>query len=82
MSRRRNEDEDWDDEEWVEDDVDDATMPCPYCRREIQEDSVRCPYCERYLSAEDSPPGRRPWWILIGVLLGLIVVGIWLMVGR
>ena len=82
MSRHRNEDADWDDEEWAEDDVDDATMPCPYCRRQIHEDSARCPYCERYLSEEDSPPGRRPWWIVVGVLLGLIVVGLWLMSGN
>lgn len=72
--------EDWSDEEEADDDGD-ATVPCPYCRREIYEDSVRCPYCERYLSDEDAPPNRKPWWIIVGALLCLAVVGLWLLMG-
>jgi len=55
-SRHRDEDEDdWEDDEadLGDDSDDEPTVPCPYCRREILEDSPRCPYCERYISAED-----------------------------
>ena len=40
-------DEDWEPE--AEDDG--GTVPCPYCRREIHEDSQRCPHCGNYISA-------------------------------
>ena len=43
-----------------------TTIPCPYCRRPIYEDSPRCPHCGNYLSAEDAAPARKPWWILVG----------------
>jgi hypothetical protein len=74
--------EDFDDDELDEDfddaDDDEPTVPCPYCRREIHEDAQRCPYCERYISAEDAPAGRKPWWILVGVVLCLLMVLGWL----
>ena len=63
-------------EDWEEEDGAD-TVPCPYCRREILEDSPRCPYCERYISAEDAPPGRKPWWLLVGAGLCLYAVYRW-----
>jgi hypothetical protein len=72
MSRRTA-----DEDEWDEDD-DEPTVPCPYCRREILEDSVRCPHCEQYLSAEDEPPARKPWWLVLGVLLCLYLVYRWI----
>ena len=59
-------------------DEDEPTVPCPYCRREIHEDAQRCPYCERYISAEDAPAGPRPWWIVLGVVLCLLMVLGWL----
>jgi hypothetical protein len=54
------------------------TVPCPYCKREIPEDAPRCPYCEHYISEEDPPPSRKPWWIILGVVLGLYVVYRWI----
>ena len=54
------------------------TVPCPYCRRHIHEDAQRCPYCENYLSEEDAPPGRKPWWLLLGVLAALYAVYRWI----
>jgi hypothetical protein len=83
------EDEDWDGDgsDWGGDEEacdeaagedDHATVPCPYCKRQIHEDSPRCPYCERYISEEDSRPSRKPWWIIIGTLLCLYIVYQWI----
>ncbi len=60
-----------------DDDDDDSTEPCPYCRAPIFEDAVRCPSCDNYLSREDAPPARKPWWIIIGILLALAVALMW-----
>jgi len=65
------------DHDWPEEDDEEPTIPCPYCRREIHEDSERCPYCEHYISQEDAPPARKPWWIIIGVVACLYVVYRW-----
>jgi hypothetical protein len=69
--------EDLDDDDWPDDEDDEPTIPCPHCRREIHEDSQRCPYCELYISKEDAPPDRKPWWIIIGVIVCLYVVYRW-----
>jgi hypothetical protein len=89
MSRRAVDEDEWDDGDEDGGDEDDATddeedeedgeptVPCPYCRREIHEDAQRCPYCENYISQEDAPPTRKPWWIIIGILLALYAVYRW-----
>ena len=66
------------DEDLDDSDDDEPTAPCPYCRREIHEDAQRCPYCEQYLSTEDAPAGRKPWWIVLGVVVCLLMVLAWL----
>ena len=79
-----NEDDDEDDDEWDDegdggDDSDEEpTVPCPYCRREMLEDSPRCPHCERYISAEDSPTPRKPLWVIATALICLAIVLWWL----
>jgi len=73
MPRRTIDVEEWDDDF----DDDDSTVPCPHCSRSIPEDVVRCPYCENYISDEDAPPARKPWWLIIGVLVCLYVVYCW-----
>jgi hypothetical protein len=65
------EDLDWPDDE------EEPTIPCPYCHREVLEDAERCPYCEGYLSKEDAPSARKPWWIVVGVIACLYVVYRW-----
>jgi hypothetical protein len=56
----------------------DDTIPCPYCKRQIHEDSPRCPHCEQYISAEDTPSTTKPWWLLIGVAACLYAVYRWI----
>ncbi len=83
MSEESWNDEEWD-EEWDADESDgeaggdEPTVLCPYCRREMFEDSPRCPHCGQYISAEDSPPIRKSWWLVIGVLLCLVAVAVWI----
>jgi hypothetical protein len=43
----------------------------------LYEDSVRCPHCGMYLSEEDTP-SRKPWWIILGVLICLAVTLYWI----
>ncbi|HYT87361.1 MAG TPA: hypothetical protein VEL76_01450 [Gemmataceae bacterium] len=75
-----DEDEEWEAGEYSEgeDEADgDDTVPCPYCRTEVYEDTVRCPACGHYLSREDAPASRQAWWVIIGALCVLAVVAIW-----
>ena len=75
-----NDDLDDDDYEYDVDDQDDeATVACPYCRREIHEDAQRCPYCEQYISAEDAPAAPKPLWIVLGVILCLLLILGWIL---
>jgi predicted nucleic acid-binding Zn ribbon protein len=68
-----------DEDEWDDDDEDEEpTIPCPYCKRQIHEDSQRCPHCEQYISEEDTPPSRKRWWIIIGVLICLYLIYLWI----
>jgi hypothetical protein len=71
---------DTDDEEFEpgDRDGDEPTVPCPYCGREMLEDSPRCPYCGNYISREDHPPSRKPWWIILGGLAVLYIAYHWL----
>lgn len=89
MPRRAIEDSDWDqpgdnwepdgdDPDFTPDDDEAEVVPCPYCKREIPEDTPRCPYCENYISGEDTPTARKPWWIIIGAAACLFVVYRWI----
>jgi hypothetical protein len=82
MPRRSATEDDWDDvSPYGGADDEETTVPCPYCGREIHEDSQRCPYCERYVSQEDAPPSRKPWWLIGGAALCILAVYFWI-VGR
>lgn len=54
------------------------TIPCPYCRRAIHEESQRCPHCGEYISAEDAPAGPKPAWLVAGVAVCLLLVATWI----
>lgn len=81
--RRYDVNRDWDDDSDDDFDVDavddegEPTVPCPYCGEEIHEDSQRCPHCEQYVSDVDAPPRKKPWWIIIGVVVCLYIVYRW-----
>lgn len=75
MPRHVVDDEEWDDE--FDGNDDDLNLPCPHCGESIPEDVARCPYCENYLSDEDAPPVRKPFWIIIGALACLYIVYRW-----
>jgi hypothetical protein len=57
---------------------DDSTVPCPFCGKEMYEDSPRCPNCGQYVSEEDAAPRRLPWWIILGVILCLCAISVWI----
>ncbi len=75
-----NDDDDWDDEPDIDgqaDDEDDDTVPCPFCKRQILEDTPRCPHCEQYLSEADFTRGSKPLWVIVTAVVCL-VAAIWL----
>ena len=65
-----DENEDWDDE--------DDVVPCGNCGRDIYDDAERCPYCGEYISRENRRLTGKPWWMILGVLLCIIVVYGWI----
>lgn len=62
-------------------DDDEALEKCPYCGHEIFEGSPRCPHCHKYISEEDIPTGRKPWWFIIGACLALFGLLVWSVIG-
>ena len=82
--RDQDEEDDWDDEAEDGDDSDDSdeepTVHCPYCRRDILEDSPRCPYCERYISEEDHASHGQPLWVIATALICLAAAVWWVFV--
>jgi endogenous inhibitor of DNA gyrase (YacG/DUF329 family) len=58
-------------------DDDDETVPCPHCGDPVYDDAERCPGCGQYLSREDAPWVRPPWWLVAGVVAGLLGVLMW-----
>lgn len=78
-----NDDEDaWDDDRDDRDDGDDSdaepTVPCPFCREEILEDTPRCPACGNFISTEDQRGPEKPAWVIVTALICL-GMAIWLL---
>ncbi len=69
--------EDWDEYEDGTADDEDVTMPCPFCNRDLYDDSERCPHCGKYLSREDRPVTPKPWWFIVGFFLCLYAIYRW-----
>jgi hypothetical protein len=81
--RRYDDEDEWDEEPAsFEDDDDEPTIPCPFCRREVLEDAPRCPYCERYISTEDGGSPGRPLWVVVTALVCLAMAIWWVVTSR
>lgn len=84
---KEQDDDDWDDDSDLDSDADfdngdddsddEVTVPCPFCKRQILEDTPRCPYCEHYLSEQDFARGSKPLWVIVTAVVCL-VAAIWL----
>jgi hypothetical protein len=47
----------------------------------MYEDAPACPHCGNYISEEDAPAGRKPWWLIVGVLVCLAIMLWWVLGG-
>ena len=61
------------------DETDLGSMPCPHCLAVIFDASERCPACGGYLSEEVGL--RKPWWVVVGVLVCLALTLYWIWPG-
>lgn len=53
------------------------TVPCPYCRAEILEESEQCPKCGEYISKEDVATGGlsgKGWAVMVLLLLAVTLM--------
>lgn len=50
-----------------ESDMDESELgPCPFCGKDVYDDSEWCPHCGKYLS-EEGEPFHLPLWVIVGV---------------
>ncbi len=67
-----DDDDDWQGDEEV--DSDDGYLPCPHCGETMLEAADHCPACNRWITNEDPPNKRHPWWIVAVVLILLATI--------
>jgi uncharacterized paraquat-inducible protein A len=72
-------DEDWEPDAEDGSEEDDSTVACPYCSREIHEESERCPHCGNYISEEEAPSSSRPKWFVVTAVICLVFVVLWIL---
>ena len=53
------------------------TVACPHCGEGIYDDAQQCPHCGQYVVAGRAGNGRT-WWIILGVLLAGLAMGLYL----
>jgi len=67
-------DDELDENDYLDEDDEPLTLPCPECGADVYEDAVRCPACGYYITHPTSVwHGRPGWWILLG-LLGVVAL--------
>ncbi len=67
-----------DDEDFADEDDEEPTILCPYCRAEMWEEAPQCPECGEYLSVEDRQ-ARHEWqprWIVLTALMLLLLIAL------
>jgi hypothetical protein len=69
--------DDGDDEDDEEDD-EIVLVQCKHCRKTIWEESVSCEHCGHFVTLEDEARWR-PWWLIVGVVAGLLCVIRWIL---
>jgi uncharacterized protein (DUF983 family) len=78
-----NDGNDDEDEDYTGFDTSDAeeetTAECPHCGEMIYDDAERCPECGEYLSSATA--GRKPAWVIAGVVVCLLIVLLWVLGG-
>jgi hypothetical protein len=57
------------------------TVPCPFCKARVYDNAEWCPHCRNYLFYEGQPAGTKPWWLVGGVAVSLLVVLYWILRG-
>ena len=68
-------DEDDADDDWNDvDDSDDGYVSCPYCGATMLEDAEYCPKCDRWITNDDLPAKRLPWWIVVIVMAVIVAM--------
>lgn len=71
--------DDWEtddaDADWPDDDDGETlTIPCPFCKADIYEESEQCPHCGEYVVRSSTAWNGKPiWWIILGIL-GIIAM--------
>lgn len=55
-----------------------APLPCPSCLGVLVGASATCPHCGSYI-ADEASPARKPWWVVVGVVLCLAVTIYWIL---
>ncbi|HYV35251.1 MAG TPA: hypothetical protein VE988_06080 [Gemmataceae bacterium] len=87
MPYRGDDTDELDDREWPEPDHSDdpdggvETLPCPFCKAPVYENTERCPHCENYLFYDGPSSPAKPLWFLAGVVICLGVVIYWIFRG-
>ena len=66
--------DEFEESEYLDEDDETSTLPCPECGADVYEDAVRCPACGNYITHPTSVwHGRPGWWIVLG-LLGVVAL--------
>ena len=47
------------------------TVPCPFCGRAVYEFADVCPRCRNFIGGSDETARRKPWWVVVGIVLTL-----------
>ncbi len=50
------------------------TVPCPACGASVYEDAIRCPVCGEYVSHSAHWTAGRPWWWIALGIVGVVAV--------